>query len=123
MGRHLRSEMVGRRIPIYQKTSTKRILSVGTIEQQVDYLNGGEEIELVNLTPHGRTTFKLPKRVVPVEFSLRSGVRKESNPVMDTVDRSEPDQGRFSLVWRTSFPSRRYIFEVVEIVAGRMPAG
>jgi hypothetical protein len=108
--------------PFLPKDFDERYFQAAPPDQQTDHLVGAEEVELVNLTPHGRTTFKIPKRAVPVEFSLRSGGRRESKSTIDTLT-IEPDLGRFSMVWRTSLPLRRNIFEVVEIVAGRMSTG
>jgi hypothetical protein len=108
--------------PFLPNDFDERYFQSAPSEQQVDYLNGGEEVELVNLTPSGRTAFKVPKLDMPVEFSLRGQVRKENRAVIDTL-MIEPDLGRFSLVWRTSLPLRRNIFEVLGIIAGRMSIG
>jgi len=86
-------------------------------DQQMDYPVGGEEIELVNLTPIGRMAFKLPKVDIPVVFHLRNGEKKETNTVLDTIV-LEPDQKRFMLAWRANLPLRRNIHEVREVIAG-----
>ncbi len=91
-------------------------------DQQMDYPLGGEEVELLNLTPKGRSTFKLPKLDVPIEFSLRGNKPKEMDAVIDTIV-FEPDFGRFLMLWRTSLPLRRNIFEVTGVVAGKMSPG
>jgi hypothetical protein len=100
----------------------ERYFLAAPVDQQCDYLQGGEEVELLNLTPQGRTVFKLPKLAVPLEFTLRGGGRKELTAVTDTL-LIEPDLGRFLLFWRASLPLRRNIFEVLECVAGRMSPG
>jgi hypothetical protein len=91
-------------------------------DQQMDYLQGGEEVELLNLTPQGRTGFKLPTRNVPLEFSLRDGTRQEMQAVIDTLT-LEPDLERFTMVWRVNLPLRRNIFEVKGSVAGKLSPG
>ena len=91
-------------------------------DQQTEYLRGGEEIELVNLTPAGNTRFRVPKLNMPVEFAARAGGQVEQMGVIDTLI-IEPDDNRFSVVWRTSYPLRRNIFEVIQIVTGRMTPG
>jgi hypothetical protein len=91
-------------------------------DQQMDYPQGGEEVTLENLTPAGRSTFKLPKFDVPIEFALRDGQHKEMRAVIDTVV-IEPDLDRFLVVWRTNLPLRRNVFEVRELVAGKMSLG
>jgi hypothetical protein len=92
------------------------------LDQQMDYLQGGEAVELLNLTPQGRTMFRLPRLDVPIEFSMRGGSRTETTPVIDTLV-IEPDLGRFMMIWRTNLPLRRNIFEVIECVAGKLSAG
>jgi hypothetical protein len=91
-------------------------------DQQMDHAQGGEEVELVNLTPQGRTAFRLPKVDVPIEFSLRDGSVKATSGLLDTV-LLEPDQGRFLLCWRAHLPLRRTVFEVSQAIVGRMPPG
>jgi hypothetical protein len=91
-------------------------------DQQMDYPQGGEVVELTNLTPSGSTRFKLPTIDMPIEFTRRDGSRTELPAVMDTIV-IEPDANRFTCVWRTRLPLKRNIFEVLGIVAGRMPPG
>ncbi len=91
-------------------------------DQQIEFPQGGEEVELLNLTAAGQTKFRLPKVEVPIEFSMRDGGRKETKAVIDTL-LFEPDLGRLMMVWRTNLPLRRNIFEVTQIVAGRMSSG
>jgi hypothetical protein len=91
-------------------------------DQQMDYPKGGEEVELINLTPEGRTRFRLPSIEIPVEFTNASYDRKETMALLDTII-IEPDQRRFLLLWRASLPLKRNIFEAVQAVVGRMPRG
>ena len=65
-------------------------------DQQTDFPQGGEEVELVNLTPGGRMAFVLPTMPVPFEFFRRSGERIAMTGPVDTVF-FEPDQGRFTM--------------------------
>lgn len=91
-------------------------------DQQTDYLRGGEEVALVNLTPSGQARFRLPTIEMPVVFFPRDGEKQETQAVIDAL-MLEPDLGRFMLVWRSSFPLRKNIFDVVQVVAGVMPKG
>lgn len=91
-------------------------------DQQIEYLRGGEAVELINLSPEGRTRFLLPTVPLPVVFFPRDGEKKETEAVIDTLI-IEPDRERFMLVWRSSLPLRKNIFEVVQVVAGVMPKG
>jgi hypothetical protein len=90
--------------------------------QQIDYPRGGEWVELYNLTPEGRTAFQLPAVELPVEFTNAAYERSEVAAVIDTI-LLEPDEARFSMVWRASLSLRRNIFEVKQCVVGRMPRG
>jgi hypothetical protein len=91
-------------------------------DQLTDYLRGGEEVVLVNLTSQGRTTFKLPTISVPATFYLKNGEEKEIAANNDTIV-IEPDLGRFMLIWRTSLPLKRNMFEVAQVVVGKMSRG
>jgi hypothetical protein len=91
-------------------------------DQQTDYLQGGEEVELVNLTPDGRRRFHLPQVRVPVEFCRVEGQSETVDAVLDTL-LLEPDKKRLLLCWRASIPLKKNMFEVPAGVVGRMPPG
>ena len=91
-------------------------------EQQIPYPQGGERIELVNLTPAGKTTFTLPRHEMPVVFIRRGDQREEKHAIIDTIT-IEPDEERFSVCWRTHMPLRRSIFEVPQAIIGRASRG
>jgi len=88
-------------------------------DQQMDYLHGGEDVELMNFTPQGRTAFRLPRLLgLRVVFDLRTEELKELPAVVDSL-LIEPDLKRFILLWRASLPLRRTIREVRQIAVGR----
>jgi hypothetical protein len=91
-------------------------------DQQIDYLRGGEEVVLSNLTPQGRTRFQIPQIVIPVVFFLKNGEVHKTHGVADTLV-LEPDAGRFMISWRTSLPLKKNIFEVAQVLAGEMSRG
>ena len=91
-------------------------------DQQMPYPQGGEEIELLNLTPNGRVRFRLPDLSVPVEFFPRGTEPQERKAALDTII-LEPDKQCLSLCWRTSIPLRRNVFEIPMSIVGRMPRG
>ncbi len=88
-------------------------------DQQMEYPQGGEVIDLFNLTPEGRTSFALPRQAVPVEFTNTELKRTEMSAVLDTVF-IEPDERSLSLVWRASIPLVKDVFELTQCVVGRM---
>lgn len=91
-------------------------------DQQMEYPEGGERVELENLTPEGRFAFELPRLLVPVEFFLQDG---SSNQVSGTIDTIALDTMKrtLTLTWRAAMPLRRSLFEVPQVVVGRMPRG
>ncbi|MGA2256551.1 MAG: DUF2169 domain-containing protein, partial [Thermoguttaceae bacterium] len=91
-------------------------------DQQMEYLQGGEEVELRNLTPEGHTVFRVPSLSVPVEFSRIDGPLETVDAVLDTT-LLEPDRRRFLLTWRAAVLLRKNMFEVPTGVVGRMPRG
>jgi hypothetical protein len=88
-------------------------------DQQLPSLMGGEPVLLGNLTPDGRRSFHLPRLEVPIIFFRRSGGREERQGRIDTL-LFEPDRSRFSMVWRASLPLRRNLYEITQVVVGRM---
>lgn len=98
----------------------ERFLQAAPEDQQIDYPKGGEEVELRNLTPEGRTAFKLPAVQLPVTFYSKAGDETEQSANLDTIV-FEPDLRRFSLTWRAALPLKRNMHEIELVAAGRMP--
>lgn len=88
-------------------------------DQQTDYLQGGEDVALVNLTPDGRRVFEVPRVDIPITFFRQDGEQIDASPVADTLY-IEPDNERFVVVWRTHIPLRQNMFEIPQIVVGKM---
>ena len=87
-------------------------------DQQGAPLVGGEEVVLLNLTPEGRTAFRLPSVALPVTFFRKGGGHEAVEAQADTLV-IEPDLRRFSITWRASLVLRRDLFEVPQILVGR----
>jgi hypothetical protein len=88
-------------------------------DQQLPWPAGGEEVVLLNLTPEGRTRFRLPVVDLPVVLIGRDGTERQKRPVLDTI-LIEPDERRVCLTWRTSEPLRRNLLEIPEAIVGPM---
>jgi hypothetical protein len=88
-------------------------------DQQIDYPQGGEEVQLLNLTPEGRTRFRLPTLGVPVVFFRKQGEPEHQQAVLDTIV-IEPDLQRMLLTWRASVALKRNIFEMAQVLVGSM---
>ena len=81
------------------------------LDQQMDYPKGDETMILVNLTPEGRTSFRLPNKNILVWFFMKDGSEKDVPAVADTI-MIEPDEGYFTVTWRASLPLKKNMFEV-----------
>lgn len=89
-------------------------------DQQIPYLQGGEEIVLRNLSPAGRATFSLPRIAMPVWLVPQRGPFRRVDGVIDTLV-IEPDLNRFTLCWRVSATMKRSCFDMKQVIAGEMP--
>lgn len=105
--------------PFLPKDFDTRYFQSAPPDQQIPYPKGGEEVVLVNLTPNGRIQFYLPQIDVPVTFFRRKGEPHQTQAVLDTIV-IEPDEQTFSLTWRASLALRKNIFEIPEIVVGKI---
>lgn len=90
-------------------------------DQQTDYLRGGEEVLLLNLTPQERTGFRIPEMNVPVTFFLKKGGHETVSAVIDTL-LIDTEARQVQLTWRISRPLRRNIFEIAQVLVGTLPA-
>ncbi|MEM7259947.1 MAG: DUF2169 domain-containing protein, partial [Pseudomonadota bacterium] len=88
------------------------------VDQQTDFLKGGEEVVLLNVTEDGRRAFEVPAIDMPVVFFKKKSEREEKNAVLDTLV-LDPDNERFTCVWRASVQLKNNIFEVPEALVGK----
>lgn len=108
--------------PFLPPNFDNRYFQAAPADQQLPYLAGGEVVQLHNLTPKHLPPFTLPTIAVPIECTNAKRERVEQQAVIDTLV-LEPDRGQLTLTWRSSFPLRRNIHEVIQLVIGRMPPG
>lgn len=88
-------------------------------DQQIDFIQGGEEVALRNLVP-GKplVTFKLPKPDLALKLLYTSHRAIELTPVVDTLF-IEPEARLFTMVYRTALPlERRGLFGISIVAAG-----
>jgi hypothetical protein len=86
-------------------------------DQQTDPPRGGEEVILVNLTPRGKENFRLPATALPITLFKGRDPALETTLHPDTV-LFDPENRRFSLVWRVSARIRRTILDYTEAWIG-----
>lgn len=106
--------------PFWPKDFSYAYFQCAPDDQQVPFLEGGEEVELKNLTPDGRRLFNIPQRQVPITFLPHKGEDIRANAVCDTL-LLEPDLQRFSLTWRLALPLSRNLFELKQTIVGELP--
>jgi hypothetical protein len=108
------------RAPIWPTDFSYAYCQCAPDDQQVPFLQGGEPVELVNLSSEEVLRFEVPSRKVPVICVARNQQDVETLCVCDTFF-IEPDLGRFSMTWRASIPLRRNLFELKQVVVGELP--
>ena len=91
-------------------------------DQQIPYPKAGEEVVLVNLTPQGRTSFRLPGLEMPIVVFRRGEEVEETKGAPDTL-LFEPDARRLQVTWRCTLPLRKNLFEVERVVVGKLSRG
>jgi hypothetical protein len=77
------------------------------------YLQGGEPVEVVGASPRGTLHFALPRVQVRVIYTI-AGEKVEKTPNLDTVT-VEPDENRFTLVWRAQAECDQKVLQVRQI--------
>ena len=94
-----------------------RYFQMAPPDQQIDLPRGGEEVQLVNLTPEGRVSFRLPPTALPITLFKGREKAFEGNLHPDTI-LFDPENRRFSLVWRVSQRIHRTILDFTEAWIG-----
>jgi hypothetical protein len=90
------------RMPLYPDDLDDRFFLASPEDQRPkEFLNGGEPVELFNLSPTGQQTFVLPKIALRFETEFRDGPAVNHRGNLYSVI-LEPDESRVVMVWRTS---------------------
>ena len=91
-------------------------------DQQISYPEGGEAIELLNLSPAPAPPFYLPPLDLSVSFVLADETLETRAAVVDTLI-LEPELARLQLIWRTSLVLASDPRDLVEVAVGAMSPG
>lgn len=104
--------------PLLPEDFDERFHQVAPEDQQLPYPQGGEIVRLTHLMKsHAVLDFALPKLDMQVRV-LRADYRQEApTAVVDTLF-FEPEERRFSVVWRASVRQHRSIQEFSEVAVG-----
>jgi hypothetical protein len=106
--------------PIWPADFSYEYFQCAPRDQQVPFLQGGEQVEMINLTSGGHLSFSVPSRRIPVTCILHNHADVQTECVCDTFF-LEPDLDRFSLTWRASIPLRKNLFELKQVIVGELP--
>lgn len=105
--------------PFLPEDFDERFFQCAPLDQRVDYLQGGEDVQLIHMLPgQPHVKFKLPAlndlqvRVLRKDYSI------EVPPAHADTLFFETEARRFSVVWRASVPIRRRIQEFDTIAVG-----
>lgn len=86
-------------------------------DQQVDKPKGGEDVQLINLTPEGKVAFRLPDTALPMTLFKGRDKAYETIVHPDAI-LLDPENRRFSLVWRIEHRLKRTILDFSECWVG-----
>lgn len=86
------------------------------VDQQLDVYEGGEQVRLVNLTPEGEWSFRLPQLDVPIHFVYSDRLARESLQV-DTIE-IDAEQRRVILTGRVAIQVERRRPPLIEVIIG-----
>lgn len=100
----------------------ERYFQMAPEDQQIAFPETGTPVALVNLTPSGRETFRLPDTALPIRIFRGGETCLDAAPRPDTLI-FDPEAREFMLVWRVSVPMRRIITEFTEAWIGPPTAG
>ncbi len=86
-------------------------------DQQIDPPQAGAEVILGNLTPEGRTAFRLPDTALPLTVFRGRETVWDARVLPDTLI-LDPEARQVMLAWRIAIPIRRTITEFTEAWIG-----
>lgn len=107
--------------PLLPDDFDERYYQCAPEDQQIDYPDGGENVILRNMM-QGRedVQFKLPRlNNLPVKVLMSDYLVHTLPVVVDTIY-FEPDESRFSVVWRASLPIKRRIQKIQTVAVGHV---
>jgi len=110
------------RFPFLPDDFDTRYYQCAPDDQQLGELRGGEPVRCIGMTPNGEWRFRVPETEdFPIHVFRREG-HDTLTPRLDTLV-LEPDEGRCSLVWRSSVPVGPKLHDIVRVIVGHMTPG
>ena len=90
------------RFPLFPDDFDERFYLCAPLDQQMpEYLQGGEPVELYNLSPYGVLRFNLPRISLTFTTLFFTGESVDHRPLVHTVI-MEPDVPRVMIVWHAN---------------------
>lgn len=111
-----------RRVPLLPEDFDDRYFQASPPDQQIPYPQGGEPVELINLTSSGRSSFLLPRDRVVANFARRRGPISQRVANLDTV-LILAEAGKLCLTWRVRFVADRDMHELARVTVLRQLEG
>jgi hypothetical protein len=103
------------RFPLWAEDFDRRYANCAPTDQQAQgFMRGGEVVEVINMSEHGRLQFELPK-VYPF-FRTRFGREHVEHRAQLSTVIVEPDALRLMMVWQTSLICNHRVDELDETV-------
>jgi hypothetical protein len=103
--------------PFLPQDFDERYFQMAPLDQQIDHPRGGEDVQLINLTPSGKEAFRLPDTALPITLFKAGEKAFEDKLSPDTV-LFDPENRRFSLVWRVQQRIQRTVLDFDECWVG-----
>jgi hypothetical protein len=95
----------------------ERYFQMAPADQQIDLPTGGEEVQLINLSPVGRIGFRLPDTKLPIRL-FKGRQQVFNSAILPDSVLLDPEQNRFSFVWRTTQRIERTVLDFTECWIG-----
>ena len=73
-----------------------------------EFLHGGDQVELMNLTPSGKLRFQLPKYSFGFRTSIGGGIEHHRANLHTVL--IEPDDQKLTMVWHTALPCHHTLY-------------
>lgn len=104
--------------PLLPDDFDERFYQCAPLDQQMPYIKGGETVTLTNLMQNRRrVSFVLPRQKLFMSY-MKSGLNEvEIEAFADTLI-IEPEENRFSIVWRGHIPIKNSIHEIEDVIVG-----
>ncbi|MBS9782952.1 MAG: DUF2169 domain-containing protein [Pasteurella sp.] len=103
--------------PLLPDDFDERFYQCAPNDQQMPYIKGGETISLTNLTHKSNLNFIIPKQKLFMSYMVTSTEEIEIEAFADTLI-IEPEENRFSIVWRGNIPIKNSIHEIDDVIVG-----